>query len=238
MAAREPTFEEIQAALKRSSAALKAAEVEFVLAGGVACWARGGPSTTHDIDYMVRPRDAEAALAALDAAGIRGEHPPEEWLVKAWDGDGLIDLIFAPIGLVVDDDLFERSGTLDVLGVSIHVMRIEDVLTAKLLAMHEHYLDLEPLIEIARSVREQIDCPALRVRTEESPYARASPSPTGSDCRGRRRTRTATPAGSRPRAAARTTRAQPQAARPPPPSLPRERRTGPPWAPLSRTTAR
>jgi len=173
MAAREPTFEEIQAALKRSSAALKAAEVEFVLAGGVACWARGGPSTTHDIDYMVRPRDAEAALAALDAAGIRGEHPPEEWLVKAWDGDVLIDLIFAPIGLVVDDDLFERSGTLDVLGVSIHVMRIEDVLTAKLLAMHEHYLDLEPLIEIARSVREQIDWPALRVRTGQSPYAHA-----------------------------------------------------------------
>jgi hypothetical protein len=173
MAAGDPTFEEIQATLKRSSAAMKAAEVEFVLAGGVACWARGGPSTTHDIDYMVRPRDAEAALAALDAAGIRGEHPPEEWLVKARDGNVLIDLIYEPIGLVVDDELFERSGMLDVLGVSIHVMQIDDVLTAKLLAMHEHYLDLEPLIDIARSVREQVDWPGLRARTEASPYARA-----------------------------------------------------------------
>ncbi len=122
---------------------------------------------------MVRPRDAEAALEALDQAGFRGEHPPEEWLVKAWDGHVLIDLIFEPIGLVVDDDLFARSGMLDVLGVSIHVMRIEDVLTAKLLAMHEHYLDFEPLIDIARSVREQIDWPTLRKRTEQSPYARA-----------------------------------------------------------------
>jgi hypothetical protein len=39
--------------------------------------------------------------------------------------------------------------------------------------MHEHYLDYEPLIDIARSVREQIDWPALRGRTEQSPYARA-----------------------------------------------------------------
>jgi hypothetical protein len=144
-----------------------------VLAGGVACWARGGPSTTHDIDYMVRPRDSEAALEALEAADMRAERPPEEWLVKARDGNVLIDVIFAPIGLVVDDELFERSGTLDVLGVSMPVMQIEDVFTAKLLAMHEHYLDLEPLIDIARSVREQIDWPALRARTDESPYARA-----------------------------------------------------------------
>jgi len=59
-----------------------------------------------------------------------------------------------------------------VLGVSIHVMLVEDVLAAKLLAMHEHYLDLEPLIDIARSLREQIDWTSLRARTHESPYAR------------------------------------------------------------------
>ncbi len=173
MTEQEVSFAAIQATLKKASAALKAAGVEFMLAGGVACWARGGPSTTHDVDYMVRPEDAQRALEALVAAGMQAEDPPEEWLVKAWDGDVLIDVIHNPIGLVVDDDLFERSGTLDVLGVSIHVMQIEDVLTAKLLALHEHYLDYEPLIDIARSVREQIDWPALRARTEESPYARA-----------------------------------------------------------------
>lgn len=173
MSSAEPTFEHIQETLKRSSAALKAAGIEFVLAGGVACWARGGPATTHDIDYMIRPSDADGALEALAAAGMRTEQPPEEWLVKAWDGNVLIDVIHRPIGLVVDDDLFERSTTLDVLGVSVKVMQIEDVLTAKLLAMHEHYLDYEPLIDISRSVREQIDWPALRERTAESPYARA-----------------------------------------------------------------
>lgn len=168
-----PSFDEIQETLKKTAAALNAAELDFVLAGGVACWARGGSASAHDLDYMVRPRDSERALEALVEAGLRAEHPPEEWLVKAWDGDVLVDLIFEPIGLVVDDELFGRSPKLDVLGVSIRVMLVEDVLVARLLALHEHYLDLEPLVDIARSVREQIDWASLRRRTEASPYARA-----------------------------------------------------------------
>jgi hypothetical protein len=173
MSARTPSFDEIQETLKKTAAALNAAEVDFILAGGVACWAQGGAPAASDLDYMVRPQDSERALEALVEAGLRAEHPPEEWLFKAWDGDVLVDLIFRPIGLVVDDELFERSPKLDVLGVSIHVMLVEDVLVARLLALHEHYLDLEPLIDIARSAREQIDWVSLRRRTESSPYARA-----------------------------------------------------------------
>ena len=29
---------------------------------------------------------------------MRPEDPPEEWLVKAWDGDTLVDLIHHPEG--------------------------------------------------------------------------------------------------------------------------------------------
>jgi len=173
MAARGVTFEEIKVTLKKTASALKRAEVDFLLAGGVACWARGGPASAHDVDYMVRPEHAERALDALVEAGLHAERPPEEWLYKAWDGDVLVDLIYHPMGMTVDDALFARSDSFDVLGVSIPVMPVEDVLTAKLLAMHEHYLDYEPLIDIARSVREQIDWARLRERTKESPYARA-----------------------------------------------------------------
>ena len=173
MGARTPSFDEIQETLKKTAAALNASGVDFVLAGGVACWARGGAPSATDLDYMVRPRHAERALQALVEAGLRAERPPEEWLLKAWDGDVLVDLIFEPMGLVVDDELFERSTKLDVLGVPIHVMLVEDVLVARLLALHEHYLDLEPLVDIARSAREQIDWDSLRRRTESSPYARA-----------------------------------------------------------------
>jgi hypothetical protein len=173
MSAEELTFDDIQATLKKTASALKAAEVDFLLAGGVACWARGGPASAHDVDYMLRPEHAERALEALVGAGLRPDRPPEEWLLKAWDGEVLVDLIYEPMGMVVDDDLFARSDSLDVLGVSIPVMQVTDVLTAKLLAMHEHYLDYEPLIDIARSVREQVEWTTLRERTRESPYARA-----------------------------------------------------------------
>jgi len=42
--------------------------------------------------------------ATPTAAGMRVEDPPEEWHVKAWDDDVLVDLIFWPKGLPIDDD--------------------------------------------------------------------------------------------------------------------------------------
>jgi len=104
---------------------------------------------------------------------MRTEKPPEEWLHKAWDGDVLIDLIFAPRGLEVTDEVIERGELLHVLGITIPVMAIEDVLATKLLALDEHELDYTALVRIARSLREQIDWRYLRERTRDSPYATA-----------------------------------------------------------------
>jgi hypothetical protein len=169
----EHPFSSLEKSLKNAVAALREAEVPFLLAGSLAVWARGGPETRHDLDLVLREEDAERALEVLAEAGMRPEKPPEEWLYKAWDGDVLIDLIFQPRGLVVDDELLERGDFLHVLGITIPVMSIEDVLATKLLALHEHELDFTPVVRIARSVREQIDWRYLRSRTTDSPYARA-----------------------------------------------------------------
>jgi hypothetical protein len=64
-------FAAIEHALKRSAAALRDAGVDFLLAGGMAVWARGGPASSHDLDLAVRPDDAERALDALEHAGLR-----------------------------------------------------------------------------------------------------------------------------------------------------------------------
>jgi hypothetical protein len=90
----DQTFEAIEAALKKAVAALREAQVDFLLAGSLASWARGGPETHHDLDFIVRPEQAELALEALAHASMRPERPAEEWLFKAWDGDLLIDVIF------------------------------------------------------------------------------------------------------------------------------------------------
>ena len=166
-------FERIEHALKRAIGALRDANVPFVLAGSLASWARGGPPTRHDLDLIVKPEDAERGLQALVDAGMKPERPVEEWLLKAWDGDVLVDLIFDPRGLVVDDELIERSEELHVLSTSIPVLALEDLLASKLHALDEHRLDFTPLLQIARALREQIDWPALRDRTRGSAYADA-----------------------------------------------------------------
>jgi hypothetical protein len=165
--------EAIEASLKRAVAALREPDVPFLLGGSLAAWARGGPQTRHDLDFIVKPADADRALQALEQSGMRTERPPEEWLFKACDGDVLIDLIFEPRGLEVTDEVIERGDVLHVLGISIPVMAIEDVLATKLMALDEHRLDYTGLLEIARALREQIDWPALRRRTAGHPYSAA-----------------------------------------------------------------
>jgi Uncharacterised nucleotidyltransferase len=169
----EHPFPSIEASLKKAVAALREADIPFLLAGSLAVWARGGPETRHDLDFVVKQEDVERAVEVLAGTGMKPEKPPEEWLWKAWDGEVLIDLIFRPRGLEVTDEVIARGELLHVLGITIPVMSIEDVLATKLLALHEHQLDYTGLIRIARAVREQIDWRYLRERTKGSPYAAA-----------------------------------------------------------------
>jgi hypothetical protein len=159
--------------LKKAAAALREAEVPFLLGGGLAAWARGGPESNHDLDLMVRPGTARAAVEALAESGFRIDNPPEEWLYKAWDGDVLLDVIYEPSGGPVDDAMFERAEELDVSAVTMRVMALEDVMVTKLLSLREHEVDYESVLEIARALREQIDWDEVWRRTGDSPYARA-----------------------------------------------------------------
>jgi hypothetical protein len=166
-------FERMMPTLKKAAAALRDADVPFLLAGGLACWARGGPETDHDLDFMVREEDAERALETLVEAGMRPERPAETWLYKAWDGDVLVDLIFRPASGPVDDIMFARGSLLEVDAVEMHVLSLEDVLVTKLLALGEHNVDYDSVLEVARSLREQIDWADVHARTAHSPYAAA-----------------------------------------------------------------
>jgi hypothetical protein len=173
MASDEQPFADIEHALKRAAAALRDAGIPFLLGGSLASWARGGPETRHDLDLMLKREDAERALEALEAAGMRRDDPPEEWLVKAWDGDVLVDLIFWPKGLPIDDDVIARGDEMSVLSMEMRVMAIEDVLVTKLMAITEHHLRYEGLLAIARALREQIDWAQVRAATASSPFAQA-----------------------------------------------------------------
>jgi hypothetical protein len=169
----EQPFSDLEEALKKSAAALRGADVPFLLGGSLASWARGGPETRHDLDLVIKPEDVERALEALRAVGLKPEDPPEEWLVKAWDGKTLVDLIHHPKGLPVDDALIARGEVMSVLGMEMRVMALEDVLVTKLMALSEHSLRYESLLAISRALREQVDWEDVRARTSDSTFARA-----------------------------------------------------------------
>ena len=173
MTSDEQPFSDLEATLKKAASALRSADVPFLLGGSLASWARGGPESRHDLDLMIKREDVERAVAALTEVGMRAEDPPEEWLVKAWDGDVLVDLIFSPKGLPIDDEVIARGDDMAVLSMQMRVMAIEDVLITKIMAIDEHHIRFESLLPIARALREQVDWTHVRAATASSPFGRA-----------------------------------------------------------------
>jgi predicted nucleotidyltransferase len=167
----EQEFERLLATMKKAGGALNEAGIPFVLGGGLACWARGAPKTEHDVDFLVKPEDAEPAQQALAAAGMRPETPPEGWLLKAYDGDVLVDLIFDPQDGPIDDRTFEHAEELEVHAMKMNVAALEDVLVQKLLALGEQQPDYSSVLELARALREQVNWDEVRERTGDSPFA-------------------------------------------------------------------
>jgi hypothetical protein len=166
--------EQITATLRTAAGALHAAEVPFMLGGSMGCWARGGPQSQNDLDLMLPAEEAERALAVLADAGMRPERPPEAWLLKAFDGEVMVDLIHESLGVgPITHAMVEEAERLPVLAIEMPVMSLEDILAGKLLAISEQRLDYGPPLEIARALRERIGWAELALRTEASPYARA-----------------------------------------------------------------
>jgi predicted nucleotidyltransferase len=169
----EERVSRVLATLKHAVAALRDAGVPFAVAGGSACWARGGPLCDSDVDLVLCEADVRRAVTVLEEAGMEHHEPPEEWLTKAVDGEVTVDLIFRPSGIEVTPDVLARAEDLQVQSVTIPVLPLEDVFVTQLLSLSERHLPYSNLIEAARAVREQVDWESVRRRTEDAPFARA-----------------------------------------------------------------
>ena len=123
--------------------------------------------------FKWRPSPHKPPLEALVEAGLREDRPPEDWLYKVWDGDNLVDVIFRPAGGAIDDEHFDRATLMEVNALRLRVASIDDVLVAKLLAITEQEPDYRAILEVARSLREQVDWKDVEARTKQSPFARA-----------------------------------------------------------------
>ncbi|MFU0243087.1 nucleotidyltransferase domain-containing protein, partial [Streptomyces scabiei] len=109
-------------AAKQVGSTLKKAEHPFALAGSVAVYAHGGTQNLqHDVDFCIRPEDADAVAATLRQAGLTVYTPPEDWLLKADCLGQQVDLIFELAHEPVTTDLLARARDLSVDSVLMPV---------------------------------------------------------------------------------------------------------------------
>lgn len=159
--------------LKRAAAAMIKAGVPFAVAGSAAAYARGAAPPSHDADIVLMEADVPAAEKALAAAGMRIVHPPEDWLVKAYDDGTLVDLIFRLSGLPVGPDLLRRAQELDVAAVRMPVLDATDLVLSWLRAFSEHHADFAAALTRVRALREQVDWDRVRAEAGGDPFPRA-----------------------------------------------------------------
>jgi len=159
--------------LKRVASVLKQEEIPFALGGSFAVYAHGGHSSDHDVDFLLRAEDVEAALAALVAVGFTAERPPEDWLVKVYDDDRMVDLIHRPVETPVTEETFLDTVVRPVDAIQMPVLSASQLMVHKLLSFSQHYCDFARGLPLARSLREQIDWQRVRKETQHSPYAEA-----------------------------------------------------------------
>lgn len=152
---------------------LRTNDVPFALAGGCAVYALGGPATEHDVDVFLRESDATTARDLLVKEGMHRIDPPEDWLLKVYDDQCLVDLIFRPNQREVTDGLLARAVELRVGPTTAPVLPATLVMEDKLLVLNAHRCDYTPVLPIARALREQVDWEIVALRTAGSPYARA-----------------------------------------------------------------
>jgi hypothetical protein len=159
--------------LKRVAAVLKQEGIPFALAGGFAAYAHGGTSSDHDVDFLLRERDVERSLEALAGVGFQIVRPPEDWLVKLYDDDLMVDLIFRPVDRPVTDETLADTVPISVSAILMPVISATVLMEHKLLTFGQHYCDFAKALPLARSLREQIDWVRVHEATRESPYAQA-----------------------------------------------------------------
>ncbi len=119
--------------------AIEAQGVTYILMGGMVSRAAGRPRDTHDIDFFVRPDEADTALEGLQSAGFDTRRTEPQWLYKAVKDGVLVDVLFRATGdVLLDDEMVERAKRRDFGGHEIPAMSVEDLIIIKALAHQEH----------------------------------------------------------------------------------------------------
>jgi predicted nucleotidyltransferase len=133
-----PESERLLEVLDDAMDALRAADVTFLLMGGLATSVLGRGRRVTDIDLFVRDRDVGAALAALEGAGFETMVVSPNWLAKGFKDDVLVDLISRSThDISLTDEILEHAVEVDVHGRRVACVAPEDLIVMKAVATGE-----------------------------------------------------------------------------------------------------
>jgi predicted nucleotidyltransferase len=129
---------EFHKTLDEAIAAMRGADVRFLIIGGIASAVMGRDRGTRDVDLFVRPEDARRALEALDAAGFETKVAFPHWLYKGFKRDVLVDVIFrSSKDVLLDDEMLRRAQRREFRGRMLPIAPPEDLLIMKAVAADE-----------------------------------------------------------------------------------------------------
>lgn len=132
--------------MTRTVGALREHDVRFALAGG---WAVYEPA--HDVDVLIREEDRSAVLDAVERWGMAVRDTVEDWPVRTYDGQQLVDLIHRPDEHPVDRALLDRAERIRVGPVAVPVMSATHLVIDRMLVFGPHRCDLAETLLIALS---------------------------------------------------------------------------------------
>ena len=133
-----PESERLLATLDEAVAALRQADILFLLMGGLATSVLGRGRGVTDIDLFVRDPDVGASLAALEMSGFETMVVSPNWLAKGFKGGILVDVISRSThDITLTDEILERSVEVDVHGRRLPCVSPEDLIVMKAVATTE-----------------------------------------------------------------------------------------------------
>lgn len=136
-------------------------KVPYVIGGGLAVGLYDHQRATKDMDFFIPESCAEIAIDGLNGAGFLIKRSDPRWLYQSWYHDVMVDLVFninvSQVQIQVDEAMISRGRDLDLWGERFHVMSPEDLVSLKILVMHENRPDWWDAITVIRGQREKLN---------------------------------------------------------------------------------
>ena len=155
---------------RRVMQTLRDAEIPFLVGGGFAFYCYTKISRyTKDFDIFIDPSDLARTLEGLKAAGYEADNKYPHWLAKAHHRDQVVDIIYSSgNGLcLVDGEWFKAGNPATVLGETVLLAPVEEMIWQKAFIMERHRYDGSDILHLLHYHREALNWDRLLRRFRE-----------------------------------------------------------------------